>query len=74
MTTNKAYVRRLAIKDWSLSTNSGIASLTVQGWQVWWGVLFSWQWWLAGSMRLLLVEFRFFVVFRLDFYQSIVQN
>jgi len=52
MTTNKAYVRRLALKDWSLSTNSGIASLTVQGWQVWLGVQFSWQWWLAGSMRL----------------------
>ena len=30
MTTNKAYVRRLALKDWSLSTSSGIASLTVQ--------------------------------------------
>ena len=52
MVDNKPYVRRLALKHWTLSSSSGIAILTVYGWQVWWGVLFSWQWWLAQSMRL----------------------
>jgi hypothetical protein len=51
MATNKPYVRRLALKEWSLNASEGIASVTVYGWQVWWGVLFSWQWWVAQSMR-----------------------
>ena len=42
MAANKPYVRRLALKQWTLTSSSGIATLTVYGWQVWWGVLFSW--------------------------------
>ncbi len=52
MTTRKPYVHRLALKQWSLNASEGIASVTVYGWQVWWGVLLSWQWWLAQSMRI----------------------
>jgi hypothetical protein len=52
MASNKPYVRRLALKQWSLNASEGIASVTVYGWQVWWGVLFTWQWWLAQSMRI----------------------
>ena len=52
MAANKSYVRRLALKHWMLTSSSGIATLTVYGWQIWWGVLFSWQWWLAQSMRM----------------------
>ena len=52
MATHKPYVRRLALKYWSLNASEGIASVTVYGRQVWWGVLFTWQWWLAQSMRI----------------------
>lgn len=52
MVSIMSYVRRLALKDWSLNTSDDVSSLTVHGWQVWWGLQFSWQCWLAQSMRL----------------------
>ena len=39
----KAYVRRIPLKDWSVQDKDGFASILLHGWQIWWGVLFSWH-------------------------------
>jgi hypothetical protein len=51
MAKNNPYVRRLPLKFWKVVEQDGLASLVLFGYQVWWGVLFSWQWWLSHSMR-----------------------
>tara|TARA_B100000683_G_scaffold121230_1_gene119173 strand:- start:1786 stop:2466 length:681 start_codon:yes stop_codon:yes gene_type:complete len=46
----KAYVRRIPLRDWSVQDKDGFASILLHGWQIWWGVLFSWHLSLMHSM------------------------
>ena len=44
-------IHRVALKNWSLTISDYIATLSINGIQVWFGLLYSWQIWLANSMR-----------------------
>ena len=51
MSKQSPRIRRVALKNWELSISNYIAALSINGIQVWFGLLHSWQLWLTDSMR-----------------------